>query len=254
MNDPRFGPIDLQNPLSIRVYGYHGNINVGGAGPNGFNTNDVMIFNPTEVVVKDGNVAITFTTMGFSGFYINGLMASPLAISLGDIKAVNKGNVNVLTWNTHLEEGGDRFEIERSVNGNQFEVIGRVSANGQPSDYSFIDENPIDGFNYYRLGMIHRDGSRKTYSKVVIAHKAALAIFRLDAYPNPATEKVTVKIEGSIRPNALIQVIDISGKVVRTVKVTKNEVTVPLTNLGSGMYLFKYMDDQKSTTLKVLKK
>ena len=63
-----------------------------------------------------------------------------------------------------------------------------------------------------------------------------------------------VKIEGSIRPNALIQVIDLSGKVVKTVKVTKAEVTVPLTNLGSGMYLFKYIDDQRHATLKVLKK
>ena len=254
MNDPRFGPINLQNPLSIRVYGYHGNINVGGAGPNGFNANDVMIFNPTEVVVKDGNVAITFTTMGFSGFYINGLMQAPLAISMGDIKAENKGNVNVVIWNTHLEESGDRFEIERSVNGNQFEVIGRITANGHPSDYSFIDENPIDGFNYYRLGMIHRDDSRKTYSKVVIAQKAASAILRLDAYPNPATEKVTVKISGSIRPNAQIQVIDMSGKVVKTIKVTKPEITVQLTNVGSGMYLFKYIDDERSSTLKVLKK
>lgn len=254
LNDQRFGPIDLQNPLSIRVYGYHGNMNVGGAGPNGFNANDVMIFNPTEVVVKDGNVAITFTTLGFSGFYINGLMASPLAISMGDIKAENKGDVNILTWNTHLEESGDRFEIERSVNGNQFEVIGRVGANGQPSDYLFIDENPIEGFNYYRLGLIHKDGSRKTYSKVVIAKKATAAMFRLDAYPNPATEQVTVKITGSIRPNALIQVIDISGKVVKSVKVTQPEVTIPLTKLGSGMYLFKYVDDLQSTTLKVLKK
>ncbi len=254
LNDPRFGPIDLQNVNSIRVYGYHGNINVGGAGPNGFNAADVMIFNPTEVVVKDGQVALTFTTLGFSGFYINGLMASPLAISMGAIKAENKGQVNVLTWNTHLEERGDRFEIERSVNGNQFEVINRMSANGQPSDYSFIDENPIDGFNYYRLGLIHRDGSRKTYSKVVIAQKAVSTLFRLDAYPNPTTEKVTIKITGTIRPNALIQVIDLSGKVVKTVKVAKPEITVMLTNLGSGMYLFKYLDDERSSTLKVLKK
>lgn len=104
------------------------------------------------------------------------------------------------------------------------------------------------------MGLIHRYGSRKTYTKVVIAKKATSVIFRLETYPNPATEKVTVKITDNIQPKALIQVIDISGKVIKTVKLTKPEVTVLLTNHGSGMNLFKYLDDERSKTFKVLKK
>lgn len=253
LNDPRFGIIDLQNPQSIRVYGYHGNMSVGGAGPNGFDTSGVMIFSPTEVIVKDGNVAITFTTLGFSGFYINGVLAAPLAISMGDISVRNHGRVNVLSWDTHAEEEGDWFEVERSVEGNAFEVIERLPAKGRSSHYQYTDEHPAPGYNYYRLALLHHDGSRKTYTKVVMA-KVGEVQLHLEAYPNPATEKLTVRINGVIRANAVIQIVDISGKVIRVLPVAHADLPVSLSGLRPGVYLLKYKDDTQEATIKIVKK
>jgi hypothetical protein len=80
--------------------------------------------------------------------------------------------INVrLDWTTIYEAGSSHFRIERSVDGTNFDSIGRVSAAGLSygtNSYSYIDA-PAPYFNrpvYYRLKMVNTDGSNK-FSPVV---------------------------------------------------------------------------------------
>src|SRR5690606_19785098 len=69
------------------------------------------------------------------------------------------------------ESFSDRFEVQRSENGSTFIAIGSVPAAGSsaiPIDYSFTDDDPAQGTNYYRLRQIDLDGTY-TYSPLVVA-------------------------------------------------------------------------------------
>ncbi|MGB8195317.1 MAG: hypothetical protein WCF67_25520, partial [Chitinophagaceae bacterium] len=99
------------------------------------------------------------------------------------------GNVTnhkvVLIWKTARFETGDVFEIERSTNGTDFQKIGSVNVArvANSSDYTFDDNAPTNGLNYYRLKMLSVDGSI-TYSSIIAIEFVKKSEIYLTVYPN----------------------------------------------------------------------
>ena len=75
----------------------------------------------------------------------------------------------------------------------------------------------------------------------------------ISAYPNPAHDKFTLAIDGSITANALISLTDITGKTLKNITTTGNITTVDVAELPTGMYLLKYTDGTNSKTVKITK-
>ena len=87
-----------------------------------------------------------------------------------------------------------------------------MRANGYATPaYSFIDERPLPGINYYRLLLINIDGSRK-YSKKVRA-EAPTNIFSVSFYPNPVKDQLKLELKAGSGAG-IITVTDISGRLV----------------------------------------
>src|SRR5690606_20583088 len=149
---------------------------------------------------------------GFSGFFIH-TGSNPLAIDLKNISAVNMGSRNRVDWATGTEQSGDRFELERSADGTNFRKLADITAKGQPSGYSYWDETPVTGVNYYRLKLVDASG-KGTYSKVVTATVKS-GNFTVEAYPNPVKDVLTVKVFGVQGKDATMSITDITGKVIR---------------------------------------
>ena len=66
-----------------------------------------------------------------------------------------------LEWQTAMEINNEGFEVQRSLNGIDFEKIGWVEGNGttlMTSAYTFRDASPQKGLNYYRLKQVDFDG------------------------------------------------------------------------------------------------
>lgn len=66
-----------------------------------------------------------------------------------------------LNWQTASEQNNSHFEVQHSINGIYFETIGIVNGNGTTTevfDYHFVDKNPSNGINYYRLKQVDYDG------------------------------------------------------------------------------------------------
>ena len=82
----------------------------------------------------------------------------------------NENEVN-LEWTTLTEVNNDYFEIQRSSNGTDFEVIQIIDGAGNSSfaqDYLTEDVDPLPGLSYYRLSQIDFNGKTTTYSPVAI--------------------------------------------------------------------------------------
>jgi hypothetical protein len=176
---------------------------------------------------------------------------APLAIKLTDITAVNAGTRNRVNWTTAEEAAGDNFIVERSADAANYTRVATVAAKGTPGTYTYWDESPVTGTNYYRLKMTDLAGN-VSYSKVVTATVKSGA-FVVEAYPNPVKDKLTIRVYGNNGANGTIELTDASGKLVRKQNVSTAETTIDITGLAQGIYLIKYSDDQHRETIKVNK-
>lgn len=96
-----------------------------------------------------------------------------------------------LTWATAAEINNDHFTIERSGDGIQFSVIGTVAAKGdnEPARYSFTDQLPEAGNNFYRLSQTDIDGREK----ILGIRTVTVRNTRLRIAPNPASDAINVR-------------------------------------------------------------
>ncbi|MEO6820031.1 MAG: T9SS type A sorting domain-containing protein [Ginsengibacter sp.] len=168
--------------------------------------------------------------------------ATPVVLTNFDVQTVNSSNV--LAWSTSQESNSNYYSVEHSTDGNNFEAIGQVAAAGNTSNvsnYSFTDDNPAAGINYYRLRMVDLDNSVK-YSAIKSVKNAATTM-SFSAYPNPAVETLNLVIPSLKSDRATLSVTNVSGQVVLkdeiSVTTGNNKVPVKVSNLATGTYIIK---------------
>lgn len=176
---------------------------------------------------------------------------TPLGVALDQLEAVNVNRQNKVSWKTATEQPGQVFELERSAEGNTFTRIGTVAANGQPSAYSYLDKQPLSGWNYYRLKIV--SGTETTYSKVVKAYQDAQSAFAVRVYPNPVTDKITVAAN-TFENYADLELQDIKGITVFKKRMLQSVDQVDMKDLPAGMYILKFRDEHNLKTIKINKR
>lgn len=159
-----------------------------------------------------------------------------LPVTLTSFMAAREGKQANLNWATTMETNSDRFEVERSLNGKNWDKIGIVASHGESSslkNYTFTDRTPSEGENLYRLRMIDKDGTFE-YSRIRAVSFEGLNK-DLSVYPNPAVEKITIR---DFEKVSLVEITDMNGRVVmRSAKMTTGEIQVK--SLSTGSYLVK---------------
>ena len=131
-----------------------------------------------------------------------------------------ENNKVTFKWETATELNNNFFEIERSKDGFVFEPISKIkskSNDGNSSvalNYSFIDENPLDGESYYRLKQV--DFSRDfTYSKIVSVTFNKQYNISFVTFPNPNDGIFSVKLTGIENYHDIdVSIYDKDGKLV----------------------------------------
>jgi hypothetical protein len=162
-----------------------------------------------------------------------------LPVTLISFSAAKEGKTALLSWATSEETNSDRFEIERSANGKQWNKIGSVESGKESTTirkYAFTDESPLTGQNLYRLKMVDQDN---TFAYSVI-RRVATEGKGITLYPNPAAE--FVKLDG-IAP-ALVKNVEILShngiSVYQSAAVSTEGIDVK--KLAPGAYLLKITD------------
>ena len=117
--------------------------------------------------------AVNADTLSFAKNRFRIVFRSPVALSviMSGIKAYEKSNGVEVEWITQSESNTNRYIIEKSSNAQTFAPAGSVNVNtssaaGTFSAYSWFDENPFNGDNYYRIKSVEKSGDL-TYTKIV---------------------------------------------------------------------------------------
>lgn len=164
--------------------------------------------------------------------------ANTLPIELLSFTHKVEQNQIYLLWSTATELNNDYMAIERSVDGQNFSEIGRVQGAGnsvERIDYSFIDQSPYPGTNYYRLKQGDFDGT-STYHKVIAVEFMGETANTISVVQNP--EEVTVQFHA---PNAAGQLVllDGMGRIIRAQKFEENVPSARIStyDLPKGFYV-----------------
>jgi hypothetical protein len=166
-----------------------------------------------------------------------------LPIELLSFKAMLRDQKVILDWETASELNNNYFEIHRSKDAIDFEILGTVKGKGNSNDlnlYQYVDDFPLDDVSYYRLKQIDFNGDF-SYSKIV-----AVKFFNniITIYPNPTQEELTILNLG----NKLITITDISGKEVKDFKLKGNKINVY--DLPNGMYFIHFSENNLNKVTK----
>ena len=166
----------------------------------------------------------------------------PLPVKLLTFMGEIKDGSAVLNWNVVDEFGLLQYEVEASLNGNEFNKIGVVAATNTDT-YRFVASLTASK-NYYRLKMVNKDGSY-LYSKVILIASNENRLVAI--YPNPAKDFVTV-FSKNISPNITLLIKNVLGRTVLEKTLTNNSsatITISTNRLSNGSYFLQVIEEGK---------
>jgi hypothetical protein len=178
---------------------------------------------------------------------IAGNCYTPVPVELTSFSATVNGKEVILSWITASETNNQGFEVERSISGGEFQILGFVQGNGTTTElqyYSFVDKNLIEGEYIYRLKQVDFDGSFE-YSNIVYVEVFSPTVFALDQnYPNPFNPSTKIAFRLAVDSKVSLKIFDVLGQEIASL-VNGNfvagghSVDFDASTLNSGVYLYR---------------
>lgn len=180
------------------------------------------------------------TTAGDGARCANSSINPPLPVTLTEWRGQwADGQGAILSWTTTDERDNDHFQIQRSSDARSFETIGRVKGAGTittAQNYQFVDSEAPAEVNYYRLRQVDKDGTFA--DSKIIALRRGVETFRLSITPNPASDQLEVKVQGTAIMGLRLR--DVQGRLLRDAGV-KSQMEV--SQLAPGLYVIEVITE-----------
>jgi hypothetical protein len=210
-----------------------------------------------------GSLTTTTAYTTFSPFTFaspNGTNALPVDLTYFEATAGPDGVQ--LTWETYLERNNDYFQIEGSIDAENFETISIIQGHGTNSTtqrYSYLHTFPSAGVNYFRLRQVDYDGTNEISETISVFVDPQKIPFSCTVFPNP-TVNGRFTLRSSLKSDKeIIQIhlLNLNGQVMHKDKVFPNsfnferEYNLPV---RQGLYLLKIRQGYYEDVVKLLLK
>jgi hypothetical protein len=122
----------------------------------------------------------------------------PLPIELYSFEGFIIDGKNLITWSTASENNNDYFILERSINGEDWDLVTKLPGSGnstQNIDYSYVDNSFRKQVNYYRLTQVDYDGVSQSFDPIAIDNRSTDKIVK---YINSLGQEVDENEKGMI--------------------------------------------------------
>ena len=155
-------------------------------------------------------------------------------IKLSNFTCVAQSNDAVLNWQSAEEINADKYVLEYSKNGSNFQSISIISANGSNSHYKYVHQQ-VNVTAFYRIKMMDKDGSF-AYSEIRVLKFDKKTGFTIA--PNPANDVVYVFTKNNAAIKS-IQILSVDGQVIKTLSKYNSGQQISISNLARGTYILK---------------
>ena len=234
---------------------------------NGINENSLVLFKSDNAInwsaqgftSRDATANfVEKTGIGSFSRWTLSTIDNPLPVRFILFNAKCGDNKIAILWKTAQEQNSSRFDIEKTVDGIQWVVIGSVQAAGNSSNertYSFTDSNPVPN-SQYRIAEHDLDG-RVQYTSILRSSCNATDVFNL--WPNPTHDMIFINIVAANESQAMIKVFDSKGALAKIQKTAvlqgSNQISIDMKSLANGVYHLstEWNNGQMKKTVQVLK-
>ncbi|HRO09474.1 MAG TPA: T9SS type A sorting domain-containing protein [Saprospiraceae bacterium] len=206
----------VSNAIEFRIYGWNAS---GGAGT--FSIND---FN-------------------FKASYIT------LPVTFSTVTATPLKNTTAISFSTASETNNDYFTIERSGDGRSYDAIGEIDGAGDSRSeikYTFTDERPLPGINYYRIKQTDFDG-RYDFSEV-----RAVRHSRGNLVVTPRTTEGRLQVVTDAVDYSL-EVYNTSGQLVKAFSSLSQDQSISIEDLTASIYYIRTISGGHAETIRIVK-
>ncbi len=206
------------------------------------------------VIIGDDDANFTFD-FGFMG---GAVPVSWLYFEANLDEAKRNG---LLTWATASEKNNQYFEIQRSFDAENFEILGYVNSKAEGGNsqdvlkYGFVDQD-IQALNksiiYYRIRQVDFDGKYE-YSATRAVYPGMLN--QIQIYPNPVIENVHVNMTKSAN-SRVIRVLSATGQLLfeNNIAVGVEKYELDMSSYSKGTYLIQIIDGNLMSQHKVIRR
>ncbi len=169
------------------------------------------------------------------------------------------GTAGVVSWSTLMEQNSKSFAIERSLDGDHFEKLGEVEAQGgkgvQQAKHSYQFEDKTLGMTqmprvFYRVKQIGLDG--KTHLTDIVEHDLGLDLGLYAAIINEkgVKEKLDIRYAGDQEGKTTLRIFKPSGEVMVEQALqtgfTPKNVSVETAGWDKGTYFLQLANENTS--------
>lgn len=183
------------------------------------------------------------------------LPAFVVPVRLVRFNARKEDRKSLITFTTANETNTRLFTIERSADGVQFSAIGNLPTSGNTQGehhYTFTDDVPLPGKNYYRLKETALDGSI-TYSVIVMVNFTGKQLAEI--IPNPVSASLNIHTTAE---NGTIYVYTTTGSLVasktfNSAMVAGSIISIPVKALPAGIYHVKMVSGKETWEGKMIR-
>ncbi len=97
------------------------------------------------------------------------------------------------------------------------------------------------------------DDLQVVYNPVTTGLNSTPSLFGITAFPNPVNDDLTLNINGVENVAGHVQLMDVSGRVIKTVSAGVNTLHISLAGISAGLYFIRYYDEAHAQTIKITK-
>jgi hypothetical protein len=169
-------------------------------------------------------------------------------------------NCVILNWETATELNNQGFEVYRSTDNENWQMISYVEGKGttsNPNSYSIADEPNQYGQLYYRLKQLDFDGTFKIYGPIEVEFTGSIDYTLDQNYPNPFNPTTKISFTIPKEENVKIIVSNSLGQQVAELLNSKleagrHELSFNAGNYSSGVYFYQIQAGEYTEVRKMM--
>lgn len=203
------------------------------------------VFSSTRTLAQlngdsDGNRSLS--ALRFNDNSGNNYSYVALPVTLTSFSGEVKNKSIQLSWTTATELNNAYFDVQRSPDSRQWQTIGSVAGKGttlQTQSYTFLDNTPLSGLNFYRLVQTDLDG-KTNYSPIIrIKMDVVGDVFM---FPNPVTQDEIFLNFSEQQDGMPVRLYDLQGALLREWQITtegQTPVRLDLSGIPAGRHFLQ---------------
>lgn len=163
-----------------------------------------------------------------------------LILVMMEFSISNSDKAVFLKWKAQQENNNDKYFVERSVDAHTWQKIAEIAAvpvSPTAQSYSFTDQQPVAGINYYRLRVVNKDG--KYGLTPIKAVRIASNVKDVLLYPNPARTTASLYFNEKTTGSITVAIYNGNGHLIETKQsaIDSNILELNVSKLAPGNYL-----------------